>query len=222
MRSEKTLQNETAKKVVKEVLKHSPIGSFKDFRFPAAVASACLGISVVLGLFTVIAQRSDQNKRTDQLVGEIIKLEERATQAEARAAQAAEQSMINTSLIEANNSILRDIAELTTNVDRLLADSARDAAQRQPLIDAAIKEIISGVQSGNRDIETALADIRILLESNAATLRKVESLVAEAEANAASEGRRSATLPKEESYPTTTTSTTLLFSRDEVITLPEE
>ncbi len=226
MRQHRKLQNETARQVVKEVLSQSPISRLKDYRFPAAIAAACLGISVVLGLFTVIAQRSDQNKRTDQLVAQIIRLEDRAEQAEARASDAANQARANIDLTAANNKLLQEVAAIAANVDRLLAAEAESDAQRQPAIEAAIREIIAGVRSGNRDIETALVDIRSLLESNAATLHRVDALIAEAEADAAAEGRRSATLPPEEPAPTTTTTTTTTsttppFPHDKAFTLEE-
>ncbi len=203
----RNLENPTAKVVVGEVMKQERKrgrGPFHDWRYHGAVAVLLAVLSSMIGLYTITAQRADQNRRTELLVAQIDKMEDRATTAERRADDAARASIENSRLLENNASLLEEVRGIAANLDQVVAEQNRSAASRGALVEGAIRRIIDGISQGNEGVIEALREIRVLIDQNSETLRRLDALIAEAEANARSEGREPGHT-EEEATPTTTT-----------------
>ncbi len=188
----RNLENPTAKVVVGEVMKQERKrgrGPFHDWRYPGAVAVLLAVLSSLIGLYTITAQRADQNRRTELLVAQIDTLEDRATTAERRADDAARASIENSRLLENNAALLEEVRGIAANLDQVVAEQNRSAASRGALVEGAIRRIIDGISQGNEGVIEALREIRVLIDQNSETLRRLDALIAEAEANARSEGR---------------------------------
>lgn len=198
--------NETARRTLEEVrAERRRRGLLTDWRYPAALAAVLFVLSSLIGLFTITRQRDAQNEVTSALLVQVDRLEERAASAEERAATAARLSEDNARLLENNARLLEEVRGLATDVDRIVAADAEREAQRGPLVEAAIRRIIAGIEDGNADVVVALNEIRALVGANSEVLVRLDRLIAEAEAEAREDGRPTAA--EQEAAPPTTTTT---------------
>lgn len=217
--------NDTAKRVlasVRDERRRRRCPPRIDWRFLGALALLLFAVSSVVGLFTITRQRDAQSAAFAALVDEVAvliaqndRLEEQAAAAEERAAEAARQAARSAELIAENNRVNEEIRAIAMDLDQVLLGQTERDAQRGPLIDQAIRRILTDVGAGNADIVAALRELSVLVQADSAILERLDRLIAEAEAEAADDERPSAgdpattppPVPPPSSSPPSTTTT---------------
>ena len=131
--------------VLAEIRRRSKRARRFDWRFPAAMAAAMLGLSVVLALFTITAQRADDRAATDDLRAQVARLEQTSAAAEERATEAARQADETQRQAVETQRLVEEVRVIAADVDQLLIGDQERAARGRQIVADALETLRTGI-----------------------------------------------------------------------------